>query len=596
MTTIPSPSGHSDSADPADPALGDRLARFNAEADRAPASIWIARGAPLTGKPLGPLAGRIGAVKDNIDLAGHATTAACPDFAWHPERSATAVERLLDAGASIVGKTNLDQFACGLVGVRSPYGAVPNAFNADYVSGGSSSGSAVAVALGLVDFALGTDTAGSGRVPAGFNNIVGLKPSQGLISARGVLPACQHIDCVSIFTRSVPEAVDVLLAAAGYDAADPYARRLALDAAVMPERFRFGIPDAAHLQFFGDRASEQAFSDALARLRDLGGSMSRVDYAPMVAAATALYEGAWVAERYAAIREFFDASPDSCNPVVRDIIEPGKSYSAADLFEAKVRMGECRQHATSLWQDIDVLVVPTAPTIYTIAEVNADPIGKNRNLGWYTNFVNLLDLAAIAVPSSMRPDGLPFGITLIGPAGSDLRLADLAQRYHCATGLTLGVSREPVPALRPLPRPPGSTVKVAVVGAHLSGMPLNGQLVERGARLIARTRTQACYRFYALAGTVPAKPGLLRVSEGGYAIEAEVWEMPLAHYGSFVALIGTPLGIGSILLEDGSTVQGFLCEAAALSGARDISAFGGWRAWRASELTAANVSNVPNDL
>jgi len=587
MTSIPSFS------DIADPVLRDRLARFNAEADAAPASLWINRDAPLAGKPGGPLSGRIAAVKDNIDLAGHATTAACPDFAYRPERSATVVERLLDAGASIVGKTNLDQFACGLVGVRSPYGAVPNAFHADYVSGGSSSGSAVAVALGLVDFSLGTDTAGSGRVPAGLNNIVGLKPSQGLISARGVLPACQHIDCVSIFARSVPEAVDVLLAAAGYDAGDPFARRLALDAAAMPERFRFGIPDAAHLQFFGDGYAEQAFHDALARLRDLGGNMSAVDYAPMVSAATALYEGAWVAERYAAIREFFDASPDACNPVVRAIIEPGKSYSAADMFEAKVRMGEYRQHAASLWQDIDALIVPTAPTIYTIAEVNADPIGKNRNLGWYTNFVNLLDLTAIAVPSSMRPDGLPFGITLIGPAGSELRLADLAQRYHLATGLTLGVSRESVPALRPLPRPPGSTVKVAVVGAHLAGLPLNGQLIERGARLIARTRTRACYRFYALAGTVPAKPGLVRVAEGGHAIEAEVWEMPIAHYGSFVALIAAPLGIGSVLLEDGSTVQGFLCEAAALAGARDISAFGGWRAWLAHGLNTPNLTNVP---
>lgn len=588
MTSIPS------NSDDVDPVLTDRLARFNAAADGAAASIWIARGAPLPGKPGGPLAGRIGAVKDNIDLAGYATTAACPDFAYRPGRSAAVVERLIDAGAGIVGKTNLDQFACGLVGVRSPYGAVPNAFNAAYVSGGSSSGSAVAVALGLVDFALGTDTAGSGRVPAGFNNIVGLKPSQGLISARGVLPACQHIDCVSIFTRSVPEAVDVLLATAGYDRDDPFARRLALDAAAMPQRFRFGIPDAAHLQFFGDRASEQAFDDAVARLRDLGGSMSAVDYAPMVSAATALYEGAWVAERYAAMREFFDASADACNPVVRDIIEPGKAYSAADLFEAKVRMGGYRQYAAGLWQDIDVLVVPTAPTIYTIAEVNADPIGKNRNLGWYTNFVNLLDLAAIAVPSSMRPDGLPFGITLIGPAGSELRLADLAQRYHLATGLTLGVSREPLPALRPLPRQAGSTVKVAVVGAHLSGLPLNGQLIERGARLLARTRTRPCYRFYALAGTVPAKPGLLRVAEGGHAIEAEVWEMPVAQYGSFVALIGAPLGIGSIVLEDGSSVQGFLCEAAALTGARDISAFGGWRAWLSNALNVPNPSNLSN--
>jgi len=566
----------------ADPVLAHRLTRFDAAADSAPASIWISRDPPLPGKPGGPLAGRIAAVKDNIDVAGHVTTAACPAFAYRPEYSAAVVERLIDAGASIVGKTNLDQFACGLVGVRSPYGAVPNAFNADYVSGGSSSGSAVSVALGLVDFALGTDTAGSGRVPAGFNNIVGLKPSQGLISTRGVLPACRHIDCVSIFTRSVPEAVEVLLAAAGHDPADPFSRRLVLDAAAMPERFRFGIPDAAHLRFYGDEASEQAFRDAVGRLGELGGIMSTVDYAPMASAASALYEDAWVAERYAAIRNFFDTSPQDCHPVVRAILEPGKNYSAADLFQAQVQMGAHRQHAAALWQDIDVLVVPTAPTIYTITEVNADPIGKNRNLGWYTNFVNLLDLAAIAVPSSIRADGLPFGITLIGPAGSELRLADLAQRYHYATGLSLGVSKEPVPVPRPLPRVPGSTVRIAVVGAHLRGLPLNGQLRERGARLLACTRTQACYRFFALAGTVPPKPGLLRVTEGGHAIEAEVWEMPIEHYGSFVTLIAAPLGIGSIVLEDGSSVQGFLCEAAALDGARDISAFGGWRAYLSS--------------
>jgi allophanate hydrolase len=568
-----------------DTSTSERLAGF--EHAKAPESIWISRGPIVSADPVAsvavgsrPLANKLFAVKDNIDVMGYMTTAACPGFERMPSKHATVVRRLLDAGASVVGKTNLDQFACGLVGTRSPYGAVPNAFNPSYISGGSSSGSAVAVALGLVDFALGTDTAGSGRVPAGLNNIVGLKPSRGLLSTTGVLPACAHIDCPSIFTRTVADAVEVMMAAAGHDAQDPFSRDIALDPRAMPEQFRVGVPDASHLQFFGDAYAEEAFGQACERLATLGGKTASIDYAPLAEAAVALYEDAWVAERYAAIRSFFDEHADQIHPVVRSIIGSGRNYSAADLFDAMARMAACRQRASALWSQIDVLVVPTAPTIYTIAELDANPIELNRRLGYYTNAVNLLDLAAISVPSSMRPDGLPFGITLIGPAGSELRLADLAARYHAATGLTLGVSNEPVPAAHIRARPAGSTVRVAVVGAHLSGLPMNSQLCERGAWLVRRTRTAPCYRLYALANTTPPKPGMVRAAAAeGASIELEVWEMPMSEYGSFVALIPAPLGIGSIELEDGSRVQGFLCEADGLRGAAEITAHGGWRAY-----------------
>jgi allophanate hydrolase len=573
---------------PDDP-LAERLGEFERAAAAAPAEIWISRGEAIRGTPANAdatalrLTNKLFAVKDNIDVAGYPTTAACPEFERKPTKMATVVQRLLDAGASVVGKTNLDQFACGLVGTRSPYGAVPNAFNPSYISGGSSSGSAAAVALGLVDFALGTDTAGSGRVPAGLNNIVGLKPSRGLLSTAGVLPACAHIDCPSIFTRTVAEAIDVLMAAAGPDPEDPFSRPIALDPRAFPPRFRFGIPDAAHLEFFGDAMSEKAFNDARVRLMELGGSAQPIDYAPLSQAATALYEDAWVAERYSAIRPFFDAHPEHIHPVVRTIVEAGKRYSAGDLFDAMARMAAHRQRASSIWSQVDVLVVPTAPTVYTIAELEAQPIELNRRLGYYTNAVNLLDLAAIAVPSSMRPDGLPFGITLIGPAGSELRLADLAARYHAATGLSLGASKDPVPAARIHPRPDGSTVRVAVVGAHLSDMPLNNQLSTRGAWLVERTRTAPNYRLYALAASTPPKPGMVRVEEGeGASIALEVWEMPVAEYGSFVALIPPPLGIGRVELQDGSRVQGFLCEPHGLRDATDITCFGGWRSYLAS--------------
>jgi len=547
---------------------------------RARASALDARLAADPARALAsPLFGALFAVKDNIDVAGMPTTAACAAFAYTPSESATAVCKLEAAGAIVVGKTNLDQFATGLVGTRSPYGAVPNAFDPEFISGGSSSGSAVAVATGQVHFALGTDTAGSGRVPAGLNNIVGLKPSRGVISARGVVPACRSLDCVSIFALTVADVVRVFDAARGFDSADPYARALSLVRARITAPFRFGVPGPGHLEFFGDGAAAAAFCGAIERLRDLGGEPVALDFTAWQEAAALLYEGPWVAERHAAIRDYFDTQAATLDPTVAAIIAEASRYSATDAFVAQARLAALRQQLEPAWREIDALVVPTTPTNYRIADVEQEPIELNRRLGTYTNFVNLLDLAALAVPAALRGDGLPFGITLIGPAGSDLALADLGQRFHHATGLPLGAIGEPLPSLSPLTAR-ADVARLAVVGAHLSGMPLNHQLCERGAQLVCRIRTAPRYRLFALPGTVPPKPGLIRADDDvGHRIEVEVWELNYAAFGSFVTAIPPPLGIGTIELEDGSSVQGFVCEPAATVGARDISDFGGWRAY-----------------
>jgi allophanate hydrolase len=570
--------------EPASPELA--APRASADTVHAP-QAWITRTASFPPGGSGALDGLSFAAKDNIDVAGVPTTAACPAFAYTPMAHAAVVQKLLDAGAQLLGKTNLDQFACGLNGTRSPYGAVPNAINPLYISGGSSSGSAYVVATGQADFALGTDTAGSGRVPAGLNNIVGLKPSKGLISARGVLPAAQSVDCVSIFARTVATAARVLEAAMGYDALDPYSRVLAMADSALPAGFRFGVPST--LSFCGDALAEQAFGEAIARMQALGGVPVAIDFTPLAEAATLLYESALVAERYAAVRDFFDAHEDAVIEPVRSIIGAGKQYSAADLYTAQTKLRALGQQAAAMWQDIDVLLLPTAPTHYTLQAMQQDPVTLNRHLGTYTNFVNLLDYAALSVPSSLRPDGLPFGITLVGLAGSDWQLAELGQRYHHATGLPQGALNETLPAPSALPGiKPMATIRLAVVGAHLSGMPLNGQLTSRGATLISPARTAPDYRFYALPGTVPPKPGLLRVAPGeGAGIALEIWEMPVQHYGSFVALIPAPLGIGTLALEGGGSVQGFVCEAHAVQGAEDITHLGGWRAYLASIASPA---------
>jgi allophanate hydrolase len=532
-----------------------------------------ARALPLYGVPF--------AVKDNIDVAGLPTTAACEAFRHEPATTATAVQRLLDAGAMLVGKTNLDQFATGLVGTRSPFGEVRNAFDPAYVSGGSSSGSAVAVALGLASFALGTDTAGSGRVPAAFNNLVGLKPTRGLVSARGVVPACRTLDCVSVFALDARDARAVLGVLDAYDADDPYARHDRTPRAAPSARPRIGVPRAGSLEFFGDDAAREAFDGAVARLDALDAQRVEVDIAPFLEAAELLYGGPWVAERHAAIRVLFDARPDTLLPVIRTVVGAAGRMSATDAFEAMYRLASLRRATEPVWTACDALLLPTAGTICTRAELAADPIGPNTRLGRYTNFVNLLDLAAIAVPAAFREDGLPFGATFVAPAGFDGWLCELATRWQAATALPLGATgavRLPDAPAAAAPRE--GEIALAVVGAHLSGLPLNHQLAERGARLLRTCRTSSAYRLYALPGTTPAKPGLVRTGDGA-PIEVEVWAMPMAGLGSFVAGIAAPLGIGTVELEDGSHVHGFLCEAHAAAGARDITGYGGWRAFLA---------------
>lgn len=567
------------------PAASSSKKAIATEPSHAP-QAWISHcNPPLRTHTTGLLTGLTFAVKDNMDVAGIPTTAACPAFAFTPSQHAVAVQKLLDTGASLVGKTNLDQFACGLNGSRSPYGAVPNAFDEAYVSGGSSSGSAYVVATGQVDFALGTDTAGSGRVPAGLNNIVGIKPSKGLISTRGVLPAAQSVDCVSIFARTVDMAALVLQVLGGYDAQDAYSRRLELNSQPWGASFKFGVPTS--LKFFGDALAEAAFDKSMAQLKALGGVPVPIDYTPLAAAADLLYNSAMVAERYAAIQPFFDAHESEVMEPVRSIIAKGRDYSAADLYAAQTQLRAYGQQAAAMWDGIDMLLVPTAPTHYTIEDMQADPVVLNRNLGEYTNFVNLLDYAAIAVPSSIRPDGLPFGVTLIGPCGSDLQLAELGQRLHQSTGLKQGFTGLDLPASQQIHAQAAiknearkaETMAVAVVGAHLTGMPLNSQLTDRGATLAQITTTAAHYRLYALPNTTPPKPGLKRVMTEGEAIVVEVWDVPISQVGSFLALIPAPLGLGKVELADGSWVTGFVCEGFALDAALDVTAYGGWRAY-----------------
>lgn len=522
------------------------------------APIWIslfpeeralARAASVD--PALPLAGLTFAVKDNIDLAGLPTTAGCAEFAYLPAQSATIVSRLEAAGAIPLGKTNLDQFATGLVGVRSPYGICRSACNPEYIAGGSSSGSAVAVASGMVDFALGTDTAGSGRVPAAFNDIIGLKPTRGVFSMAGVVPACRSLDCPSLFTRGLALAKRLFSAAAACDSGD-WSSREFTPLPPLHGRFRFGVPGEGQLEFFGDSESAALYRNAVQRCLQAGGVQVSVDFDPFRRAAALLYAGPWVAERYAAIQEFIERLPEALHPVTRQIIGGAARFTAADVFKAVYELGRLRQLAEREMAEVDCLLLPTTGAIYKVEDVLADPIQLNTNLGYYTNFVNLLDLSALAIPAGFRANGTPFGVTLIGPAMADLRLLEIASSLE--------------------------TLPLAVVGAHLTGQPLNGQLTERGATLRATTRTSPHYRLYALAQTVPAKPGLAHdPAFQGPGIEVEVWDMPLSQLGSFLAQIPPPLGLGTLTLETGQQVKGFICEPAALAAATEITHHGGWR-------------------
>jgi len=527
-----------------------------------------------------PLLGVPVAVKDNIDALGMPTTAACPAFSYMPADDSTAVAKLRAAGAIIIGKTNLDQFATGLVGVRSPYGIPRNPIRGDLIPGGSSSGSGVAVSAGLVPLALGTDTAGSGRVPAMLNNIVGLKPSLGLISTAGLVPACRTLDCISVFSLTVDDAMTALQIMAGPDGADPFSRdRPLAEMTAFPAHLRLGVPRQGQLIFFGDKASEKAYGDALKRWTSLGATLVEFDIEPFYETARLLYEGPWVAERYLVIRNLLASSPDSIHPVTREITAAGARLTAADTFAALYRLQALRRVAERAFTKLDAIVLPTAPTAYSTAQVLANPIELNSRLGTYTNFVNLLDLCGLALPAEMRPDGIPFGITLLAPAGRDAQLASIGRVFHADTQLPVGSKSLAQPPLKALPAANGEEIMVAVVGAHLSGMTLNGELKALDGRLLEEAVTAPDYKLYAL-DTAPPKPGMLRIEPGkGASIKLELWAMSATAFGKFVAAIPPPLSIGTIRLADGRDVKGFIVEPTAINGARDISSFGGWRAF-----------------
>ena len=555
-----------DQLDPQDPAW---IHIFSAdEIDAQLQALTSPEEQPLYGVPF--------VVKDNIDCAGVPTTAACPAYAYTPQDDATTVARLKAAGAIVIAKTNLDQFATGLVGTRSPYGAVPNTFDPAYVSGGSSSGSAVAVARGVVPFSLGTDTAGSGRVPAGFNNIVGLKPTKGRFSIRGVVPACKTLDCVSVFALTVEDAHTVAQVLEDADSADGYSRTAPHPARYWSEKPRLGIPESPN--WFGDHDAEAAWHNTLDTLKAQGVELVPLDFTPMQKLAELLYGGSWVAERHAAIAEFMDHHAEEMNPVVRGIVENAHAFSATDAYCAEYQRAYLTRNIQQRMSAVDALLVPTAPRLPTIDQVQADPVTVNSQLGTWTNFVNLADCSALALPAGLRADGLPFGITLIAPAWQDDALADFGRRWQRTAPWKRGATDLALADTPVANEMPDGHVRLAVVGAHLSGMPLNTQLTERYARFVEQTTTAPDYRLYALPNTKPPKPGLVR-SHHGKAIIVELWDVPLDQFGSFVALIPAPLGIGTLRLKDGRDVKGFICEGFAIDGARDITEYGGWRAY-----------------
>ncbi len=533
-----------------------------------------------------PLWGIPFAIKDNIDLAGSPTTAACPAYAYQPDTDAFAVAALKAAGAIPVGKTNLDQFATGLVGVRSPYRPPKNALDSSIVPGGSSSGSAVAVARGIVSFALGTDTAGSGRVPAALNNIVGLKPTLGAISNTGVVPACRTLDTISVFALTVPDAWQAFRAAARYDTADTFAREIAVPPLVdLPPSVRIGVPAAAAREFFGDTAQAASFDDALERLASFGAEISEFDFAPFSEVAQMLYEGPWVAERLSVVESLMQGDATALHPVVRQIVDRGARFSAVDAFRALYRLAELKREIAPLFAKVDLLCVPSIPTFPTVADIEADPIGPNSRLGTYSNFVNLLDLCGVTVPTAPRTDGRPGSVTVIAPAGRDNLAAALAERLHRDTKPRLGATTNPLPSISPpCAFPVPGEVTLAVVGAHMSGLSLNGEMTARAGRYLRNARTAPIYRLFALESAAPARPGMIRAAKGA-SIDLEIWALPAAGFADFLTSIPPPLSIGTIMLADGSQVKGFLVEEAGLGGAEEITGYGGWRAYLRNAMT-----------
>lgn len=529
--------------------------------------------------PARPLWGVPFAVKDNIDVAGCPTTAACPAFAYEPAADAFVVTQLRAAGALFIGKTNLDQFATGLVGVRTPYGAPRNAIDPAIVPGGSSAGSGVAVAQGIVTLALGTDTAGSGRVPAALNNIVGLKPTLGALSASGVVPACRSIETISIFGLTVEDAWRAYQVTSIYDPADAYARPVAVpDLCPAPPVLRIGIPSAQSIKFFGDDAQAASFAASVDLLKTAGAVISEVDFAPLYAVAAMLYEGAWVAERYTVIEDLLKTNPDAILPVTRKIIGKAESLSAADAFRGIYRLKELARLAEPVLAGLDMLCVPTIPTFYTVQDLIDDPVTPNSNFGTYTNFVNLLNMCGLAVPTPARSDGRPGSVTLLAKAGQDHLLAAAAAPIEAAGPRQLGATDWPFVPPLPLPNARPDTITIAVCGAHMSGLPLNRDLVSRGASFAGKATTNTDYRFYALPGGPPFRPGLVRgAPDSGAAIALELWSLPLTGFGSFMQTIPDPLGIGTVLLASGATVKGFVCENQGVAGAREITDMGDWR-------------------
>lgn len=513
------------------------------------------------------------AVKDNIDVADFHTTAACQSAQYLATTDAVVIAQLKQAGAVVVGKTNLDQFATGLVGVRSPYGAVKNSFNPEYISGGSSSGSAVLVANGVVPFSLGTDTAGSGRVPAGHNNIVGLKPTKGWFSNTGLIPACRTLDVISIFALTVDDAWQVAQLMQAYDETDIYSRQHPENVATRFTNGKIAIPE--QLEFYGDIEAEKAFQSAIKRAEKLGYQIESIDFSIFNLLAKALYNDAWVAERTIAVEKMVNRV--QTHLVIAEIIAQADQFTAVDALKAEYQRAELARKINLVLAKFDALMVPTAPTIYKISEVEADPFIKNSHMGAYTNFVNFADLSAIALPNVIRADGLPSGVTFIAQAWMDQALAHFAQTWQENIEVYLGTSTQRYQKTQQIESQ--HSVQLAVVGAHLTGMPLNFQLTTRGGTLRKKTLSAAHYQLFALKNTYPPKPALQYIQQDGQKIELEVWDIPLATFGEIVAEVPAPLGIGNVLLQDGTWVKGFICENYALTEAINISHFGGWRAY-----------------
>ena len=567
------------------PPVAAAKAALAADHDHADPALWITRvpdaivleqaaqleaegpqGRPLWGVPF--------AVKDNIDVAGLPTTAACPGFAYVPGQSAPAVQALLEAGAILIGKTNLDQFATGLVGVRSPYGVPRNVFDRMRVPGGSSSGSACAVAAGIVPIALGTDTAGSGRVPAMFGNVVGLKPTVGSLSARGMVPACRSIDTISVFARCVDEALAAARIMAGWDEADPASREAPWPHLRRGPEARLRVACVANDLC----APEQA---RLYRAAAESLHAEKVDIAPLLSVARLLYGGPWVAERTATFRKVLE-TPDILHPVTREILQRGLTLHTVDAFDAFHELAQARRFADLLFRQFDALLLPTAPDTPTLAELAQDPVGPNSRLGTWTNFVNLCDLAGWAVPAGIGADGLPAGVTLIGPAWSEGRLAPLADRLHRATSRRVGATAQRLPQALPPDKVAADETPLFCIGAHMAGLPLNGQITALGGRFVAEAQTQPNYRLYALGN----RPGMVAAPRGA-CIAGEIWAMPVASIGPLLAQVPRPLGFGTVMLADGPCL-GFLAEAEGIVGAADITHLGGWRAYLAAGVPAAD--------